>query len=164
MLRLTLKYRLKIALAALAFTALVFSANALESPEAQAYANFIRELIDTASTLKQGPTCVFGSDEIAKVILAQNSRSISLAQNPEKAFQCKAVYIAKGSEKIMKSEIAKFNKSNIMTVGVFEGFVENGGMVQVQMGRRNFEITLNSKEARLASVRLSALILSFVIN
>ncbi len=159
------KYRIiKTLFVVLAFCGLGFNANAMEDGEVQAYAGFITDLINTTTTIKQGVTCVFGSDEIANAIILHDSKSINLVKNPEKFIQCKAIYVASGSEKFMKSEIVKFNKNKIMTVAIFDGFVDAGGMVQVQMGRRNFEITLNSKEAKVASVRLNALLLSLVIN
>jgi hypothetical protein len=159
------KYRrLKILFAVIAFYGFPPNVYAMEAGEVQAYAGFIADLINTATTLKQGVTCAFGSDEISNAIISQDSKSINLVKNPEKFVQCKAIYVASGSEKFLKSEIVKFNKNKIMTVAIFDGFVEIGGMIQVQMGRRNFEITLNSKEVKAASVRLNALLLSLVIN
>ncbi|MBP7710555.1 MAG: YfiR family protein [Rickettsiales bacterium] len=165
MLTVIAKYRrLKITIAALTTMLAAFNANAMEDGEVQAYAGFIQELINTTTMVKQGVTCTFGSDEIANAIVAQEAKSINLAKNPEKFAQCKAIYVSKGSEKILKSEIARFSRNKIMTVAIFDGFAETGGMVQVQMGRRNFEITLNSKEAKASGVRLNALLLSLVIN
>jgi YfiR/HmsC-like len=160
------KYRrLKILFVAIVLCGFSFNAQAMEDSEVQAYVSFIRDLINTTTTTRpNGITCTFGSDEIASALLLQDPKSINLDKSPEKFAQCKAIYIAKGSEKNLKPEIVKFTKNKIMTVAIFDGFVETGGMAQVQMGRRNFEITLNSRESKTASVRLNALLLSLVIN
>jgi hypothetical protein len=56
------------------------------------------------------------------------------------------------------------NKKKILTIAIFDGFTEIGGMLQVQMGRRNFELTLNSKAVKESGIRLNALSTSLVIN
>ncbi len=141
-----------------------YEAKSMDDVEVQAYATFIQEMINSTSMSKAGQVCTFGSDEISNLLLSQDNKSVNLDKNPDKISKCKAVYVARGYEKILKLEISKFNKNKIMTVGVFEGFVENGGMVQVQIGRRDFEVLLNYKEVKTAGIRLSALILSLVIN
>lgn len=137
---------------------------AMEDAEVQGYTGFIQDLINSSSAVKNGPICTFGSDEISSAFIAQDTKVVNLDKNPEKFMQCKAIYVARGSEKILKPEIAKFNRNKIMTVAIFDGFTEIDGMMQVQMGRRNFEITLNSKVAKASGVRLNALLLSLVIN
>ena len=39
-----------------------------------------------------------------------------------------------------------------------------GGMILVQMGRRNFELSINSKEIKEAGIKLAPLVLELVIN
>lgn len=154
------------------FLALLFAipsnclAVVVDSEEAAGYASFIMGLINTSQSQKSGATCVIGNDEVAKLILAQDKNSIALGLGGEhkKYDLCKAVYVSQGTEKTSRSEMDKFIKRKIMTIAVFEGFIETGGMMQVQMGRRNFEITLNAKEVKAAGVRLNALLLSLVIN
>jgi hypothetical protein len=156
------KYKIILALFLSVFVS--YQSKAMDDAEVQAYATFIRDLINSASMTRTGQICTFGSDEISNIILIQSNKSINLDRNQGDITKCKAIYIARGSEKILKLEISKFNKNKIMTVAVFEGFLESGGMVQVQIGRRDFEVMLNYKEVKAAGIRLSALILSLVIN
>lgn len=141
-----------------------YQAKAMNDVEARAYASFIQDLINSASMSKAGQVCTYGNDEISNLILMQDGKAINLDNAQDKIAKCKAIYISKGSEKILKLEINNFTKNKIMTIGVFEGFVNNGGMVQVQVGRRDFEVTLNYKEVKMAGIRLNALILGLVIN
>lgn len=136
----------------------------IDSEEAVAYASFIRAIAETTYVPKEGGICGFGNDEISKIIADQNNGYMSLDNDPKKFSSCKIIYVAQGMQKGLGVEIRKFNDSNIMTIAVFEGFVESGGMVQVQIGRRNFELILNSKEIQSSGIRLSALAQGLVIN
>ena len=139
-------------------------AETIEDEMASAYARFIRDLVGTTHISKEGTICVFGSDEISKIVLHQSSKYIDLDLDPGKYTSCKAIYVAQGMEKVLRSEVEKFKKEKIMTIAIFDGFIESGGLVEVQLGRRNFELLLNSKDIKYSGVRLSALALSLVIN
>jgi len=151
------------------FTALFFItfdcfSDVIEDETAVAFAGFIQELVHTTQTPKRGPICGIGSDEVSKVIATQDKTFIDLDLEPKKYEQCKAVYIAQGREKSLRVEIEKLNKKKVLTIAIFDGFTEIGGMLQVQMGRRNFELTLNSKAIKESGIRLNALSTSLVIN
>ena len=155
-------------LIAVAFLSLlVISGNAFaditDKEEAAAFAGFIQDLVHTTQTVKLGVICYIGSDEISRII-AQEKNSFDLARDGSKFNSCKAIYVATGIIKGVASEIDKYNKNKIMTIAIFDGFTEGGGMIQVQMGRRSFELILNSKAVKDSGVRLSALSLSLVIN
>jgi hypothetical protein len=151
------------------FTALFFVtfdcfSSIIDDETAVAFAGFIQDIVHTTQTSKHGPICGIGSDEISKIIASQDKTFIDLDLEPKKYEQCKAVYIAQGREKSLRVEIEKLNKKKILTIAIFDGFTEIGGMLQVQMGRRNFELTLNSKVAKESGIRLNALSTSLIIN
>ncbi len=135
-----------------------------EDETAVAFALFIQDLVHTTQTSKHGSICALGSDEVSKIIATQDKTFIDLDLEPKKYGECKAVYIAQGREKSLRFEIEKLNKKKILTIAIFDGFTEIGGMLQVQMGRRNFELTLNSKAVKDSGIRLNALSTSLVIN
>lgn len=139
------------------------SADSIDKEEAIAFAGFIKDLVHTTQTVKPGAICHVGSDEISRII-DQDKATIDLDLEPSRFTSCKAIYIATAMKKGVGSDIAKFNKNKIMTIAIFDEFTENGGMVQVQMGRRSFELILNAKLAKESSVRLNALSMSLVIN
>ena len=151
------------------FTALFFVtfdcfSSIIDDETAVAFAGFIQDIVHTTQTSKHGPICGIGSDEISKIIASQDKTFIDLDLEPKKYEQCKAVYIAQGREKSLRVEIEKLNKKKILTIAIFDGFTEIGGMLQVQRGRRNFELTLNSKVAKESGIRLNALSTSLIIN
>jgi hypothetical protein len=140
-------------------------AESLEVGEAAAFANFIRELIHTTnSSINSSNICIFGNDEISKSIMLQEKDAIDLNFELKKYETCKAIYVSQNMQKIMRSEIEKFSSKKIMTIAIFEGFIELGGTAQVQMGRRNFELILDPKQIKASGIKLNALFLSLVIN
>lgn len=139
------------------------NAGPIDNDEATAFAVFLQDLVRTTQSSKPGSFCLVGSDEISAII-DQEKNIIDLDANPGKYNSCKAIYIAMNKQKGLAAEITKFNKHKILTLAIFDGFVESGGMVQVQIGRRNFELTLNSKAIKEAGIKLNSLAMSLVIN
>jgi hypothetical protein len=151
------------------FLALVFMpieciANTVGIEEAAAFSGFIQDLVQTTNTHKNGAFCHVGRDVISNAISVQNKSFVNLDSDPSKYTSCKAVYIAQGREKGLRSELDKFNKNNILTIAIFDGFVESGGMIQVQMGRRNFELVVNTKKIKESGVRLNSLVADLIVN
>lgn len=156
--------KLTIILTLFFFPAFNSNAGVMDNDEATAFASFIQDLVITSQTPKHGAICALGSDEISRVIASQDKDFIDLDVYPKKFLSCKAIYVAMSKQKGLGSDIIKFNKNKILTIATFDGFTEMGGMIQVEMGRRSFELSLNSKEVKAASVRLNALAMSLVIN
>jgi hypothetical protein len=140
-----------------------FSAT-VEEEIASGFSSFILDLVSTTQTGKHGKICGLGSDEISKTIASQDKNFINLDLEPKKFEQCKAVYVAQGRAKGLSLEIEKFNRSRILTIAVFDDFTGLGGMLQVQIGRRNFELVVNSKTLKDSGIRLNALTADLVVN
>ncbi len=145
---------------------MVFCSNAfaIEDDEASAFAAFIKSVVNTTQGINSGVICVVGSDEISKLLVFQNPRTIDLGKAPDKFLSCKSIYFAKDRERIFRVDIDKYNKHKILTIAIFDGFTEGGGMLQIQVGRRNFELTLNSKLVRDLGIRLNSLATDLIIN
>lgn len=135
---------------------------AVEEPEL--FAEFISGVIHSANGSNGGSVCVLGSDEIVNAMALKNKNLINLEQDSNKYSVCKGVYVAQDKEKFLRNNISKFNRKKIVTISVLENFNENGGMVYVQMGRRNFELTVNSREIKEAGIKLSPATLDLIIN
>ncbi len=136
----------------------------LSTEESYAYAGFIQELVKTSQIKSEGHLCVLGSDEISSIILQQDSKAMVLNERMDRVNECKAVYIAHDEQKTFKIGINKFIANKVLTVAIFDGFTEMGGFVQVQLGRRSFELIINARELKNSGIRLSALAMNLVIN
>ena len=146
------------------FFGLSVSSYSMDDAEVFAFTDFISGLVKTSVIQKSGSFCVLGSDEISSVLMMKDRKILDITKNLDKFNSCKAIYIARGSEKSLKLEIAKFNNAKIMTIAVFDGFTEIGGMFQVQIGRRNFEIISNQKVLKDSNVKISSLLSGLIIN
>lgn len=136
----------------------------LSSDEANAFASFITSLVGTTNGVDDsGKVCLFGNDEITQA-LAKNVSDLKNISELSKTNNCKVLYIAKDKEKGIRAEIIKIKKKNLMTIAIFDEFIESGGMILVQMGRRNFELTLNPEIMKNSGLRLSPLAINLVIN
>lgn len=139
-------------------------AEVIDSEEAVAFASFIKEMIHGSQfPSNHNSVCTIGKDEISK-ILAREKKYIDLNTDSDQYKTCNAIYVAVGNKKTVWADVLKFNKAKVLTIGIFEGFAESGGIVQIQMGRRNFELTLNQKMFKESGVRLSPLATSLVVN
>ncbi len=146
------------------FFGLSASSYSMDDAEVFAFTDFIGGLVKSSSIQKNGFFCVLGSDEISSALMIKDRKILDITKSLDKFNSCKAIYIARGSEKSLKLEIAKFNNVKIMTIAVFDGFTEIGGMFQVQIGRRNFEIISNPKVLKDSNVKINSLLSSLIIN
>lgn len=137
---------------------------AIDREESSMYASFIFGLANGVQSSSQGEVCALGYDEIVVAMGEKNRNLINVENNPEKYTSCKMLYIAKDKSRGLRNYIEKYNRKRIVTLGVLENFNESGGMILVQMGRRNFELSVNSKEIKEAGIRLAPLVLELVIN
>lgn len=142
----------------------VQSSFALEKEEADMYATFILGISGGIQSASQGEICVLGYDEIVVAFSEKNRNLINVENNPDKYTSCKMIYIAKDKSKTFRGYIDKYHLKKIITIAILESFNEGGGMILVQMGRRNFELSVNSKAIKEAGIKFAPLVLELVIN
>ncbi len=142
---------------------LTFAAS-IESDEAAAYANFIQNLVTKSTVTKKGAFCIFGHDAVARS-LAGGAGNVVIRDDGADAYRkCRAVYISVESIANLKSRLGEMMKDKILTISTFEEFVENGGMIQVGMGRRDFELTVDVKLLYAAQIKLDTLSTNLIVN
>jgi hypothetical protein len=138
-------------------------ARSFDGEEVVSFARFINDLANTSQTSRRGVLCVLGNDEIGKILFELDKSIIDL-DKIKKYELCKAIYVAQSKEKNVREELIKFNKSKILTIAVFDNFTEIGGVVRVDIGRRNFELTVNSNDMREFGIKFNSLAMSLIIN
>ena len=139
-------------------------AASMEADEAAAYANLIHNLVSKSSIGKKGALCVFGNDSVAKS-LRRSSESVAVSQNLEESRRkCRAIYVSAENATNLKVYLDGMAKEKILTISTFEQFVDNGGMIQVGMGRRDFELIVDVKSLHAAQIKLDTLSANLIIN
>jgi hypothetical protein len=153
----------------LIITIQLFVPNALsqdiDNDVANAYAEFIDVLIQNINGLKSGKFCIFGSDEITNAIQIRNKEYLEINDDLKNIDNCNTIYISNNKQKTFKFIGNVFSDRKILTIANYNGFALNeAGMIEIQLGRRNFEIIVNKKTLKANSFMLKPLINSYVIN
>jgi hypothetical protein len=139
----------------------------IDNDVANAYAEFIEVLIQNINGLKSGKFCIFGSDEITNAIALRNKEYFEINDdlNFKNLDHCNVIYISNNKQKTFKFTGNVFNDRKILTIANYNGFALNeSGMIEIQLGRRNFEIIVNKKALKANSFMLKPLINSYVFN
>ncbi len=55
-------------------------------------------------------------------------------------------------------------KSRALTIAVFPNFVNDNGMVYVEVGRRNFELTVSNEIFREFKVKIDSSIIGLIVD
>jgi hypothetical protein len=141
----------------------------IDSDVANAYAEFIEVLIQNITGLKNGKFCIFGSDEITDAIKLRNKEYFEIKDDSKNDLKnidhCNTIYICSDKQKSLKFYGNIFSDRKILTIANYNGFALNEeGMIEIQLGRRNFEIIVNKKTLKANGFMLKPLINSYVIN
>lgn len=144
-------------------------ANAFEGEFSKAFAEFIQVLYSNTQAANKGShLCVYGNDDVSSRIEAKNVSMVFLDDNVHsknnRYKECRIIYVAKDKEKFVKSFIDVFNKSGALTLAVFDSFVNNGGMLFIDLGRRDFELVVNAKAFKASGIRLDSAFTGLIIN
>ena len=57
-----------------------------------------------------------------------------------------------------------FNKKGALTIAMFPGFIADGGMMHVSIGRRNFELTVNEMAIKRSGIKIDSSIISLIVR
>lgn len=132
---------------------------------AVAYANFIQNLVNSSSVKKkEGAFCIYGNDAVARSLAKSTAVSVVKQANFESSRHCKAIYISDDNVIRLKSYMKELAANKIMTIGTYEEFVDNGGMIQVGMGRRDFELFVDVRALNSAQIKLDTLSTNLIVN
>lgn len=137
----------------------------VSSDEAAAYANVIQNLVaNSVFKNKNGAFCIYGSDSVAKSLLRGNGATqisdISLGSSSK----CRVIYISIENLTNIKLHLNELAANKILTIGTYDDFVENGGMIQVEMGRRDFELLVDIKALNTSQIKLDTLSSNLIVN
>ncbi len=132
----------------------------------EAFSEFIRVLyVNTESARKSNKLCVFGYDGISSILEAKEIKDLRFIEDKDKNYDnCRIIYVAKNKSRIVRSFIGSFNKAGAVTVATFDEFVVDGGMIMVDIGRRNFELTVNSEVFSRSSAKIDSSITALIIS
>ena len=135
-----------------------------------AFSGFINHIYTNIDTSKNGDDfCIFGSDDvslyISTIVKKENIIAIGEEINLKIDYsKCKVIYVAKNKEKDAKYYAQFFSDKGALTLGLFHGFVADGGMMSIGIGRRNFELTVNGPLLKKSGVKIDSSIASLIVE
>ncbi len=117
----------------------------------------------------QGGLCVYGYDQVAVAIeekykgviffKSENKLSAGFSKNI-----CKVLYVSKNKDSATSLAIKLANQAQVVSIGIDDDFVDKGGMILVQMGRRSFELTIHHKNIKEFKTKFDPLVEGLVVN
>jgi YfiR/HmsC-like len=142
---------------------------AFDAELSQAFASFIETMYMSVQTTSKGSSiCVYGNDDISLRFQSRTKLVVFLetdiTSKKNHYSECRIIYVARDSEKFVKSFISTFNRSGALTVATFDSFTNDGGMVFIDLGRRDFELTLNTQAFKGSGAKLDSSITALIIN
>ncbi len=132
-----------------------------------AFAKFIEALyLNTNTSGNKDLMCLYGSDDIVSYLLSKRDAKIYHLQDDDrkKYKECRIIYVARNKERLVRTFINNFKDSDALTIALFESFVNNGGMMFIDIGRRDFELTVNKATFKASGVKLDSSITGLIIN
>lgn len=134
----------------------------------KAFGDFIEALYNsTQTTNRENLICLYGSDDVASYLVFKEKIKVIKEDDQltvKSIANCRVIYVAKSRERFVKSFVGAFNQSGAINVATFESFVDNGGMIFIDLGRRDFELTVNAKAFKASGAKLDSAIAALIIN
>ena len=117
---------------------------------------------------KTGNLCVFGYDQVSVLLEANHKDSIVFFKKNEdlKNFansNCKILYISTNLDRDY-SAIEVADKYKVISISLDDNFIDNGGLILMQMGRRNFNLITNKNKIKLYDIKFDYVVSGFVVN
>lgn len=135
----------------------------------KAFAGFIKHIHSNTKTVRGGSDfCIFGSDEVSLRIKSMaNKNFVDLGDeiDYDKDYSnCRVIYIAKNKEKEAKYSVNFFNDKGALTIAIFPSFISDGGMMSIDIGRRNFELLVNDMVLKKFGVKIDSSIAALIVE
>ncbi len=127
------------------------------------------------SYLKSGFFCYLGSDNLTELMKTNDIDQILLDYTKIRDFEseikdfnmlktCSVVHVANNKMKTFKFWNNKFIENDILTISHSASFVDNGGDIEIQIGRRNLELEINEQNFKKKQIRLNPSLIKLVNN
>ena len=118
--------------------------------------------------------CYLGSDNLIDFMEKNDLNQILLDVKSIRDFEsvkkdnmlkvCSIVYVACNKMKTFKFLNNNFIDNNILTLSSCDSFVDNGGDIQIQVGRKSLELEINEYNFKLKQIKLNPSLIAIINN
>jgi hypothetical protein len=126
----------------------------------------IEEIAEASKGGRGKVICVYGSDRVAELLIGNNSNVISFSNKTDfdKANNCKLIYFGLDRTRTIRTDLDKFQRQQIVTISTIEDFIDIGGIVELQSGRKKLDVVINSRLLAKKNIQLNQLLFEYVDN
>lgn len=126
----------------------------------------IEEIAEASKNGRGKVICVYGSDRVAELLISNNSNVISFSNKTDfdKVENCKLIYFGLDRTRTIRTDLDKFQRQQIVTISTIEDFIDIGGIVELQSGRKKLEVIINSHLLAKKNIQLNKLFFEYVDN
>jgi len=134
--------------------------------------NFTK-FVDWPPQVFQGPgdpiaICILGQNPFGplldraarETVVAKRSVSVRQVSDGQQASQCQIVFVGASERKRSRAWLEALRGKSVLTVGEFEGFLANGGVVNFKLEGERVRIEISTAAADRAGLHISAKLLS----
>ena len=109
-------------------------------------AKLVLNIASSSKGVKGDIICVYGNDLIAEMLVGISNKAINVNKDSSlsKNDRCKLIYFGLDRTRTIRNDLEKFADKQTLTISLIEGFVDFGGIIELQTGRKNPEIITNS--------------------
>ena len=118
---------------------------------------------------EQGGLCVYGYDQVV-IAIEEKYKDVIFFRNEDQLStgfsknSCKVIYISRNKYNNNTLAIKLANEAKVVSIGTDDNFVEKGGMILVQIGRRNVELIIHHKNIKEFKTKFDPLLEGLVVN
>ncbi len=118
---------------------------------------------------RDGVLCVYGYDQVSVIIEEKYSNNTVFFKDDKdlnnlKNKNCKLLYISKNHDKALSQIMEAVNRFKVVSIGLDDHFIENGGTILVQIGRRNFELIMNYRKVKEYEIRFDPVVSNLLVD
>ena len=95
-----------------------------------------------------------------ETVVAKRSVSVRQVSDGQQASQCQIVFVGASERKRSRAWLEALRGKSVLTVGEFEGFLANGGVVNFKLEGERVRIEISTAAADRAGLHISAKLLS----
>jgi len=135
----------------------------------RAIASFVYNFQKLIKNRDDGNLCVYGYDQVAIVIEEKYGENTIFLKSDQdlsglKNINCRLLYVSKNHDKTLSQSLGSADKYKVVSISLEDRFIENGGTILLQMGRRNFELMMNHQKIKEYGVQLDPIVSNLLID
>lgn len=123
----------------------------------------VPNLVNEDNTKKK--VCYYGYDQLTLALDDKYQDVVEITDLHKLATSgCRVLYVAKDKDRKLGGISKVTDPARIITIGLADDFVDNGGVMLLQMGRRSVEVTTNHSKVKALGIKFDPMLSGLIVN